>query len=189
MLTGYLAMIALGQSYGATPLPSKPFSLMGTDIAGQTHSIPVKGAAASVVFFIMKDCPIANRLAPEIGRICDDYGKRNVASFIVYVDPDAQVKDIDRHYKLYGYRCPAFLDKSLAWAKKLRPKVSPEAIVLDKTGKMVYRGRINDLFGGHGEVREKAKTNDLRDALDAVLAGKKIARPDVPAVGCYLNIN
>ncbi len=39
-----------------------------------------------VFFFVTTDCPIANRFAPEIGRICDDYEKRDIAFYIVQTD-------------------------------------------------------------------------------------------------------
>lgn len=184
MVAGLLSFLAMGQ---AALLPAGRLNISAVDIAGATRSLPVKGASATVVFFVMRDCPIANRLAPEISRICEDYKKRNVATFVCYVDKGSTAKDIEEHQKQYGYDCPAFLDSNLKLARKLGPQVSPEAIVLDRTGRMRYRGRVNDLYSGHGEVREKAKTNDLRDALDAILSGKKIERPVVPAVGCFIS--
>ena len=49
--------------------------------------------------------------------------------------------------------------------------MSPEAAVFAADGSIKYRGRINDLYVDLGKKRNAATTHDLRDALDAVLAG------------------
>ena len=51
---------------------------------------------------------------------------------------------------------------------------------------VAYRGRIDDLFEDLGKKRRKARTRDLRDALEAVLAGKAVVNPRTTAVGCYI---
>ena len=64
-----------------------------------------------VFFFVTTDCPIANRFAPEIGRICKDYEKRGIAFYIVQTDPDLKTARAKEHAKEYNFSCPVLLDR------------------------------------------------------------------------------
>lgn len=176
----------------ATPLQEPPFPkgpikpLKVVDIAGKAHSLPATGAKATVVVFVLGDCPIANRLAPEISRIHKAYQNKKVSFLLAYVDPSSTVKDVKMHMKSFGYACSAFIDKKHTVVKALGATVTPQAAVLDAKGNLVYRGRINDLYEEHGASKSKPSKNDLRQALNEVLAGKPVTNPLVTPVGCYI---
>ena len=57
--------------------------------------------------------------------------------------------------------------------------VTPHAFVLDKEGKLAYRGAIDD-----SQDASKVTKHSLRNAVDAVLAGKKPAEPETKQFGC-----
>ena len=72
-------------------------------------------------------------------------------------------------------------------AQHLGVTVTPEAAIVAAGGKMVYRGRIDNLYGDLGRKRPLGATrHELRNALDAVLAGKEIQVKRTEAIGCYL---
>jgi hypothetical protein len=52
---------------------------------------------------------------------------------------------------------------------------------------VVYRGRIDDSFAVLGQPRRPVKDADLRNALEAVVTGKPIEKPETKAVGCYIS--
>jgi hypothetical protein len=157
------------------------------DTAGMLHR-PLETAdrAATVLIFILADCPISNAYVPEINRLTADYQKRNVALYVVHVDADASPADLERHAKEYGYACPVLIDGHRALAGQFGITVAPEAALLDSEGKLVYRGRIDDLFAEFGKRRAAATTHELRDAMDSVLAGRPVRNPLTRAVGCSL---
>jgi hypothetical protein len=49
---------------------------------------------------------------------------------------------------------------------------------------LVYLGRIDNRYVGFGKRREQVTAHDLRDALEAVLAGRPVPRRRTEAVGC-----
>jgi hypothetical protein len=59
--------------------------------------------------------------------------------------------------------------------------------VVNREGKVVYRGRIDDSIAALGQPRRPVKDADLRDALDAVVSGKPVAKPETKALGCYIS--
>ena len=144
------------------------------------------GQAATVLFFVMHDCPIANGYAPEISRIAEEYGKRRVRSFVIYAEDDFSPADAKKHAREYAYRCPALLDPAHSLVQKAGATVSPEAAVFSAKGELLYRGRIDDRAFAPGKHRAEPRQRDLRVALDAILAGKPIPERFTKAIGCYL---
>ena len=158
-----------------------------TDLNGKTHT-PLSQAnhKATILFFVLPDCPISNAYAMEIKRIATEYAKRDVISFIVYADPDLSADDAKEHAMKYGYQFPALQDKHLELVKQTGAKIAPEVVLLDQAGKRRYRGRIDDLYADLGKRRAQASQHDLRDALDAVLEGRAVLRETTKAIGCIL---
>src|ERR1051326_7423267 len=61
-------------------------SLSVTDIDGRQFAPLRPSGPAEALFFITHDCPISNFYAPEIQRICSEYGSKGVSCALVYVD-------------------------------------------------------------------------------------------------------
>ena len=141
---------------------------------------------ASVLFFITTDCPIANGFVPEIRRIIADYRPRGVDFSLVYTDLRQTLEDARRHASEYGYDSPLRRDDGRMLSRRYGITVTPEAVVLDGAGARVYRGRIDDRYLAPGQYRLKPTTRELRDAIDAVLAGRPVPVAETRAAGCPL---
>jgi hypothetical protein len=140
---------------------------------------------ATVFIFTTHDCPIANGYAPEISRICETYSGK-AAVFLIHVDPALSLDDARKHANEYRYTCPVLVDPQHELVARSNAKVTPQSAVFDVSGKLLYRGRIDDLYVDFGKKRNAATTRDLRDAIDAVLAGKPVAMAETKAVGCFI---
>jgi AhpC/TSA family protein len=143
------------------------------------------GHQLDLLFFISSDCPISNRYAPEIQRVCSDYRSRGVRCFAVYPDaPDDAA--VTRHRQEYGFGAvPGIIDRDRSIVRAVGPRVTPEVAVYSSTGR-VYKGRIDDLYIDAGRARRAATRHDLRLALDAALGGAPIAPSETEAVGCFI---
>jgi len=64
--------------------------------------------------------------------------------------------------------------------------VTPEVVVVRPDERIAYRGRIDDYYAELTKPRAQVTVHDWRDALDEVLEGKAVARPEVQAVGCAI---
>lgn len=139
-----------------------------------------------VVIFTRSDCPISNRYAPEVRRLWDDFHPRGVEFWLVYVDPKEAPEDVRKHLHEYEYPCAGYRDPYHNLATITGATVTPEAVVFDRSHKIVYRGRIDDLFVDFGRSRSEASTHDLEDAIAATLEGRPVAEPETKAVGCII---
>ena len=157
------------------------------DFRGNPLPGPGEGdAAATVVYFVMSDCPISNQFAPEMNRICDDFAGDGVRCYVAYVDPELDADAIDEHRKAYGHTRPVIHDRKQEIVRRTGASVTPEVAVFDGEGEIAYLGRINNFYAKLGVPRRKATVHDLRDALSAVVAGKPVETPRTTAVGCYI---
>jgi hypothetical protein len=71
-------------------------------------------------------------------------------------------------------------------ADRARATVTPEAAVFDRSGRLVYHGRIDDRHVDFGVDRPAPTTRDLDDALGALLDGRPVPRASAPAIGCAI---
>lgn len=190
-MTCAIALISLlaGPSFQEpSALPKKPIQVSKvTDISGK--SVPLLGSKskATLLFVVAVDCPIANRMAPEIARIINDYRVRGVDTWMVYPDKSLKSNAVSEHLASYGIVCRSMIDRKHELVKAVGATVTPQAIILDSKGVVRYLGRINDLYAEHGRTNPKPKKNDLRDALEDFLAGRSIKTPVTEAIGCYIS--
>ena len=158
-----------------------------TDLAGKAHTpLSQPEYKATVLFFLLPDCPISNAYAPEIKRIAVEYAKKEVATFIVYVDPDLSADDARKHAIEFGYEYPVLRDTRLELVKQTGVTIAPETVVFGPNGELRYRGRIDDLYADYGKRRAQPLQRDLRDALDAVLAERPVTRERTTAIGYHI---
>ncbi len=64
------------------------------------------------------------------------------------------------------------------------PKNFPEAFLVDPSGTVRYRGRIDDLYSDLDKKRSEPTHRDLLDAMTAIATGHPIAVPETKAIGC-----
>src|ERR1700691_6130002 len=148
----------------------------------------VDTSKASVLFFISDECPISNAFAREIARICADYKSKGIGCDLVYVDAAMSDDQARKHAQEYGHGdYPRIVDRLHELVKATGVTVTPEAAVVNREGKAVYRGRIDDSVAALGQPRRPVKETDLRNALDAVVMGKAVEKPETKALGCYIS--
>ena len=143
--------------------------------------------ATKVLFFISSDCPVSNSYAPEIQRLCAEYAMKGVDCSLVYEDVEITKSAMQKHLSEYRFTAiPAVIDSRREVANRYHATVTPQAVVIDRRGEIRYRGRIDNFYAALGKPRQQVTAHDLRDALDAVLAGKPVPVPETKALGCYI---
>jgi peroxiredoxin len=146
------------------------------------------GKKAIVVFFTTTDCPLSNNEVPEMNRTGRDYKSRGVAFYAVQADTTIADADVVQHSKEYQFSFPVLFDPHQVLAKMTGAITIPSAAVLTPDGTLLYLGRIDNLVEDFNIRRQAPTQFDLREALDAVLAGKPVSHPRVNAFGCAINL-
>ena len=83
----------------------------------------------------------------------------------------------------YGYTFPYLYDESQEIAKAYKAACTPDFFLFDKERQLVYRGQ----FDGSRPSNDIAVTGqDLRAAVDSVLAGQDVSTDQRPSIGCNI---
>lgn len=182
---GYIFVVAVACVIGASAMPRALTDITVPSLNGVMVSPLRSTGDVTVLIFVTTDCPIANRYAPEIRRIHEEFGEE-VTFWLVYIANSGQVSELAEHRDSFGFPMKAVRDLKNELAQVTGATVTPEVAVYDVNQELSYRGRINDQYVEFGIARAAARTHDLRDVLARLVAGEQVAFSETQAVGCYI---
>ena len=167
--------------------PAPDFSL--PDVEGKTVSLSdFDDALALLVVFMCNHCPYVKHVADGLAELAGEYQQRGVAvvginSNDVENYPDDAPEKMAEEVKTRGYTFPYLCDRTQEKAKSYRAACTPDFYVFDNDRRLAYRGQMDSSRPG-SDVPVTGE--DLRAALDALLAGRPLAEPQKPSLGCNI---
>jgi peroxiredoxin len=141
---------------------------------------------AVVLAFLGTDCPVSNLYLPGLIDLEKKYRSQKVQFLAVYPNEHEDLEQVSSHAYDRDVPFPVLKDFGQRLADALGVTRVPMVAVLDSDFVLRYRGRIDDRYGV-AYRREKATRADLVDALEEVLAGKKVSVAETEADGCLLD--
>jgi peroxiredoxin len=152
------------------------------DYNGLKHSLSdYKSSKAIVLMFIATQCPVSNAYNERMVHLYKEYASKGVAFVGINANKQETVEEIKEHAKEHGFSFPVLKDNSNIVADKLAASVTPEIFVLNRKLEVLYHGRIDD-----SRRASDVKSEDLRNALNELLAGKPVAVAETKAFGCTI---
>lgn len=166
---------------------TSPLTFRLADTNGVIHTErELAQAPAVVLFFIAPDCPISQGYVPEMNRIARSYAGRGVRVLGVQSDPRASDAAVRQHVAEYKYEFPVLTDRRQQLVAHTGATVTPEAVLMTRTGSLLYQGRIDNRVVSLGVRKPQATQFDLRAAIDAALAGRTSSFTRTTAIGCTI---
>ena len=159
-----------------------PFQLTTLDGKSVSLADAAKGHKAVVVIFIATKCPYSNAYNVRMRDLSAAYEKQGVMFLGINsnnTEPEAEVRT---HAKEHGLAFPIAKDPGNKVADLYDAKRTPEVFVVTPDGKLRYHGRIDD----NSEDAAKVTSPDLKNALDALLAGRTLEKAETKAFGCTI---
>jgi hypothetical protein len=175
----------------ATPQPNPPtesrWNSDFSDLAGnKLRPADDPATKAIALVFILADCPIANSYIPELNRLHRSFASRGIRLLLVHADATITAADAADHARQYQIEPPVVRDPDHYWVKIAQATTSPEAVVFSPAGHILYRGRIDDQYVALGKRRATVTSHDLRDYLEAIIAGQPPAQSQTEPIGCLI---
>ncbi len=167
---------------GAVAIGEKlqPFKL--NDATGKSVDLAgFQGRKAVVLMFIATQCPVSNAYNDRMASLAREYGAKGVAFVGINSNRQESVEEIAGHAAQHGFGFPVLKDVGNVQADRFGAQVTPEIYVYDPGWVLRYHGRIDDDRSG-----ANVKSQDLRNALDAVLAGQPVPVAETKAFGCTI---
>ena len=183
LATGVLALaqtaLAAGPQIGA---PAPEFTLSTVD--GKTFSLTdaARSHKAVVVMFIATKCPYSNAYNDRMRDMAAAYAKQGILFAGINSNKSEPADEVVAHARQHGLAFPLMKDPNNKVADLYDARHTPEIFVVDPEGKLRYHGRIDENY----ENPSKVTSPDLKNALDAMLAGRQIAKAETKAFGCSI---
>lgn len=141
-----------------------------------------------LIMFICRHCPYVQHIQHQLARLGVDYQHKDIGIVAISSNdaskyPDDSPKSLAGMAKTLGFTFPFCYDVTQSVAKDYSAACTPDFFLFDKKRTLVYRGQLDDSRPGNGKP---VTGKDLRNAMDAVLAGKPVSAGQKASVGCNI---
>jgi len=160
------------------------FSLAGSD--GKIHDFAsVKGASGTLLFFTCNHCPYVVGSEARMKELFAEVSAKGISMVAIHSNetenhPSDAFPLVIERMKEMGFGWLSLDDGQQFVAKAYGATRTPHYFLFDQAGILVYTGRMDN---SPRDVT-KAETNELRDAIDDLLAGRAVRVPQTDAIGC-----
>jgi peroxiredoxin len=179
-----MAQDAMGQEQESAGIPigQKISDFTLTDVDGKKHTLAsLKGEKGTVLIFVAVQCPVSNAYNERMEKLAQDYKARGINVVGINSNSTESTDDVRHHAAEHHLTFTILKDRDNKVADMLGAQHTPEAYLLDTGNKLLYHGRIDNSRNAEG-----VNSNDLRDAIDATLAGQPVKNAYVRAFGCSI---
>lgn len=168
-----------------TPQSGKKLTAPLLDLEGTVHELGQNdGRVARVFVFLSTECPVSNSYLRPLSELRKKIDTEKVQLFGVVTDATVKRAEAVKHFEQFKLGIPVLFDPAGHVAAVLKPTHVPEAFVLDASGALVYRGAIDDTWGGVGRRRSQSSKHYLADSIDAIVKGNPVPVAKTKPVGC-----
>jgi peroxiredoxin len=175
-----LAVRAADLKIGA-PAPDFTLPAASDGKAVALKDLLAKSKAVAVVFIATK-CPVSNAYNTRMAALGKEYAAKGALLVGINSNKTEPAAEVKEHAAKNGFSFPVLKDEGNKIADAYGATRTPEVFVLDPKGNLLYHGRIDE----SQDDAKNVKSPDLRNALEAILAGKPVPAAETKAFGCTI---
>lgn len=143
---------------------------------------------ALLVMFLCNHCPYVKHVRDPLAALVKEYQAKGLAAVGISSNdvsryPEDSPAKMREEARVGRYTFPYLYDETQSIAKAYRAACTPDFFLFDASRRLVYRGQMDSSRPGSSVPVTGV---DLRAALDAVFAGKKVAEVQKPSMGCNI---
>jgi peroxiredoxin len=158
------------------------FSLTGSD--GKVVKLSDLHGKPVVIVFISTRCPYSRAFTASIAQVGRDYKSKGVEFFGINSNNNEPVEEVAQHAK-QNFPFPVLKDAGSNVANQYGAQVTPEVFLIDAAGIIQYHGAVGNSSDPTTDP-SRANAQELRAALDELLARKPISKAKTKAFGCTI---
>ncbi|MCH8043997.1 MAG: redoxin domain-containing protein [Planctomycetes bacterium] len=182
-----LAAQAQDETRAKTPIGHKISAFKLKDYLGKTWALDdFKDSKLMVVAFLGNECPLAQFYATRLGEYEVKLKEKGVALIAINSNQQDSLAEMAHYAKKHKIEFPLLKDPGNVVADDFHADRTPEVFVLDSKRVIRYWGRIDDQFRIGSIQRAKVSSHDMMDAVEELLAGKKVSTPVTECDGCHI---
>ncbi len=136
--------------------------------------------------YLSPDCPLSKNYTLTLNKLFQQYGGQ-VEFYGCIGSSSYKEEEIKSFISTYKMLFPFVIDENKKLTRYVAATVTPEVILVNKEGKRIYTGAIDDWAQGWGQQKLIVSKHYLQDAIDASLSNKEIPVKKTTAYGCLIN--
>ncbi|TPW19911.1 MAG: antioxidant, AhpC/TSA family [Elusimicrobia bacterium] len=145
------------------------------------------GPKGLVVAFTCNHCPYAIAVWPRLVRLAAKAQALGVGTVAVNPNihpgyPDDAPKKMTEKIREWGIPFPYLVDETQGTAKAFKAQCTPDLYLYGADRRLSYHGRLDDNWQDEAAVRRE----ELWEAVESVAAGRPVAAPQRPSMGCSI---
>ena len=181
-----LSFIQAAELKIGSQMPNTDYLL--SDISGNQITLnEIKGKNGTLIIFSCNTCPWVIRWEDRYVEIANSYLKRGIGmiainSNVARFNGDDSLNKMKKHAKEKKYNFPYAQDPKAKLAYAFGATKTPHVYLFDNNDNLVYRGAIDD----NARYADSVEEPYLSNAIDQLLAGKKIKKTTSKAIGCSI---
>lgn len=158
-------------------------------VSGKTISLDnFAGSPGLLVMFICQHCPFVKHIQAELAQIGHDYSHQPLSIVAISANdvekhPDDSPAKLKEMATNLNFKFPLCYDESQAVSKAYTAACTPDFFLFDAQNKLAYRGQLDD---SRPSTDIPVTGQDLRKAINLVLAGQKVDFTQKPSIGCNI---
>lgn len=153
-----------------------------TDSSGNAHTLEDYAGKILVLEFWSFKCPVSLAYDERVAQLQSKYSQREVVVLAVASNRNESPVEVQRNAANLKLPFPVLLDRDGALADKVGATHTPSVVILDRTGKLSYRGAIDN----NKRTDERGRVAYVEEALDALLAGLPVPQAETKVFGCSI---
>ena len=143
----------------------------------------VSGSRGAVLLFVASLCPCTDAHRVMVDNLVEQTRTKGIKFYSVFSNLGETEERAEYFYRNIGWKMPYYLDSDGALTSKYKATRTPQTVVLNPQGKVLFTGPIDDANLNQGRVDNPF----LKNALEDVLAGRAVRAPQVPPLGgCWI---
>ena len=141
-----------------------------------------------LVMFLSRHCPFVKHVQQKVAEVANSYldeglGVVAICSNDVEKYPDDGPENMREQAREVGFAFPYLFDETQEVARAYGAACTPDFFLFDGDQKLAYRGQFD---GSRPRNDVPVTGDDLKRAIDAVLAGEPVPGDQVPSMGCNI---
>ena len=174
--------VTLLHGFAGAQLGEKVAGFRLVDTADKTHTMSEYAGKILILEFWSFKCPVAQVYNDRVKALQSKYAPRGVVLLAVASNRNESPLEVRRNAENLSLPFPVLLDQDGVLADRVGVSQTPSVVILDGAGILRYRGAIDN----NRRVTEPGRIAYVEEAVDALLAGRPVARAETPVSGCAI---
>jgi thiol-disulfide isomerase/thioredoxin len=153
---------------------------------GKNAYIETDKTPISLLVFLSPECPLCKNYSLVLNTLYQKYND-SIRFYGIVPGRTYSEEEIQRFVDDYKIQFPVYTDLQKKLSNRVNATTTPEVVLLNQAGNIVYRGAIDDWVQALGQKKAKPEQHFLEDAVTQYLQNKPVSIKQTTPIGCLIN--